>query len=111
MNPSEPTTSTKEPAGAAMPRFTCHRPAETSRKITSGKQARSQYHGKPLTGLLSVSVTLFFGTKRRADLDNFHKLSFDALSGIVWEDDSQIGQLMVLLGYDKERPRIELRVD
>ena len=91
-----------------MPRFTCHRPAETSRKITSGKQARSQYHGKPLTVLLAVSVTLFFGTRRRADLDNFHKLSFDALSGIVWDDDSQVEELTVRRGYDRERLRVEL---
>jgi hypothetical protein len=30
-----------------------------------------------------VSVRFFFGTKRKADLDNFNKLWQDALSGIV----------------------------
>ncbi len=66
--------------------------------------------GKPLKGDIEVSVTLYFGTKRRADLDNFNKLSLDALTGIVWEDDSQIAKLMIERGYDKARPRMEVRV-
>jgi Holliday junction resolvase RusA-like endonuclease len=39
-------------------------------------EARSQWKGKPLEGDIEVSITLYFGTKRRADLDNFNKLSF-----------------------------------
>jgi Holliday junction resolvase RusA-like endonuclease len=45
-------------------------------------EARAQWNGKPLTGDIEVSITLYFGTKRRADLDNFNKLSLDALSRI-----------------------------
>jgi hypothetical protein len=37
-----------------------------------------------------MHVTLYFGTKREADWDNFHKLSCDALNGIAYDDDSQI---------------------
>jgi hypothetical protein len=33
----------------------------------------------PLEGDIAVSITLYFGTKRRADLDNFNKLSLNAL--------------------------------
>jgi Holliday junction resolvase RusA-like endonuclease len=73
-------------------------------------EARSQWRGKPLTGDIEVSVTLYFGTKRRADWDNFHKLSCDALSGIAYEDDSQIRQVTVALAYDKQKPRIEIAV-
>ena len=75
-----------------------------------GYQARSQFHGEPLRGRLAIEVTIYFKTKRRADWDNFHKLSMDALSGIVWEDDSQIEQALVRKCYDKERPRIEVEV-
>jgi len=57
-----------------------------------------------------VSVTIFISTKRKADWDNFHKLSMDALTGIVWEDDSQIQQAIVRKCYDKEQPRIEIKV-
>jgi transposase len=64
--------------------------------------------GPPLKGDVEVFITLFFGTKRRADWDNFHKLSCDALSGIVYEDDSQIRRATVALAYDKRRPRIEV---
>jgi hypothetical protein len=35
----------------------------------------------PLEGDIAVSITLYFGTKRRADLDNFNKLSLNALTG------------------------------
>lgn len=71
-------------------------------------QARSQWSGKPLTGSLCMEVTLYFGTRRRADIDNFNKLWADALTGIVWEDDSQIIELRLRKAYDRERPRIEV---
>jgi Holliday junction resolvase RusA-like endonuclease len=68
-------------------------------------EARAQWKGKPLAGDIEVSITLYFGTKRAADWDNFHKLSCDALSG--YEDDKQSdGQTMA---YDKARPRIEIK--
>ena len=73
-------------------------------------EAKSQWRGAPLTGELKLSVRFFFGTKRKADLDNFNKLWQDALSGIVYEDDSQIGELHLYRDYDKLKPRIELEV-
>jgi Holliday junction resolvase RusA-like endonuclease len=38
---------------------------------------------EPRAGDIEVSMTLYFGTKRKADLDNFNKLSLDALTGIA----------------------------
>lgn len=73
-------------------------------------QAKSQYKGKPLTSDLELTVELFFGTKRVQDWDNFHKLSMDALTGVVWEDDSQIQVAHVYKKYDKENPRIEITI-
>jgi Holliday junction resolvase RusA-like endonuclease len=73
-------------------------------------EAKSQWKGKPLEGDIEVSITLYFGTKRRADLDNFNKLSLDALTGIAYLDDSQIAKLTIERGYDKVRPRIEMTV-
>jgi Holliday junction resolvase RusA-like endonuclease len=43
-------------------------------------------------------------------LDNFNKLWQDALTGIVYEDDSQIAELHLYRDYDKARPRIEIEV-
>lgn len=71
-------------------------------------EAKSQWKGKPLEGDIDVSITLFFGTKRRADLDNFNKLSLDALTGIAYLDDSQIANFTIERAYDKARPRIEV---
>jgi Holliday junction resolvase RusA-like endonuclease len=45
-----------------------------------------------------VSITLYFGAKRRADLDNFNKLSLDALTGIAYDDGSQIGGANTCVG-------------
>jgi len=74
------------------------------------KQASEQWVGKPLEGDVEVDIKLYFGTKRKADWDNFHKLSMDALSGIVWVDDVQIQKAVVEKFYDKEAPRIEIKI-
>lgn len=73
-------------------------------------EAKSQWTGKPLTGELQLLVHFFFKTARRADLDNFNKLWADALTGIVYEDDSQISSLTLVRGYDKANPRIEITI-
>lgn len=73
-------------------------------------QAKQQWKGKPITGLLEVMIRVFYYTKRRIDWDNWHKLSMDSLTGIVWEDDSQIRKATVILGYDKNDPRIEIEI-
>lgn len=74
-------------------------------------EAKSQYQKRaPLTGELSIGIRLYFGDLRKRDWDNFHKLSMDALSGIVWEDDSQIKKCFVEVFYDKKNPRIEVEV-
>jgi Holliday junction resolvase RusA-like endonuclease len=52
----------------------------------------------------------YFGTKRRADIDNFNKLSLDALTGIAYDDDSQVAELHLYRAYDKNRPRIEVQI-
>lgn len=74
-------------------------------------EARTQFHGEPLSEPLCVTVRLFYGTKRKADWDNAHKLWQDALTGIVWLDDSQIVEAHVFKRYDKERPRIEIELE
>lgn len=73
-------------------------------------EARSQWRLPALQGELELDITLYFGTKRRSDVDNFHKLSLDALTGILYADDSQITDFHVHKRYDKERPRIEISV-
>lgn len=73
-------------------------------------EAKSQWKKPMLTCEIAIGIKIYFGTKRKADWDNFHKLSMDALSGIVWEDDSQIKKCLVEVFYDKENPRLEISV-
>lgn len=70
----------------------------------------AKLHGEPLQGRLEIEVTLCFDRNARKDWDNFHKLSMDALYGIVWEDDDQIDRAHVHKRYDEENPRIEVTV-
>lgn len=74
-------------------------------------QAKAQHRGQATDKPLKVVMRLYFGTKRKADIDNFNKLCFDSLTGIVWVDDSQVGDFHITKGYDKENPRIELEID
>jgi len=73
-------------------------------------QAKSQWKGKPIVEDLELKIKLFFNRKGKHDWDNFHKLSMDALTGIVWADDSQIQKATVEKFYDKENPRIEINL-
>lgn len=73
-------------------------------------EVKSQWKGKPLSGDIELWVTLFFGTKRKADLDNFNKILLDSMTGIVYDDDSQINHLHIERAYDKRSPRIEISV-
>jgi Holliday junction resolvase RusA-like endonuclease len=54
---------------------------------------------------VELEIGLYFGTKRKADWDNFHKLSCDALTGIVYDDDSQVRRVVVEKHFDKARAR------
>ena len=40
-------------------------------------------------------MRLYHGTKHKKDIDNYSKIVFDSLNGIVWEDDVQIQKMLV----------------
>lgn len=74
-------------------------------------QIKQQMRGmNMLTCQLRVAIQLYHKTKRKSDWDNFHKLSMDAMSGLVYEDDSQIQFATVSKGYDPVDPRIEIDI-
>ena len=76
-------------------------------KHSIGWEARDQFHGEPLKGDLRIRVEMYFGDKRKRDIDNIKAL-LDALSGIVWEDDSQIVELHLFKHVGAKKPRIEI---
>lgn len=74
-----------------------------------GWEAQGQFHGKPLSGPLAVTVALYWPDRRKHDVDNI-KVLLDALTGIVWEDDGQIVDLHITKEFDKKAPRVEMTV-
>ena len=60
---------------------------------------------------IKVKAIIYFGDRRKRDLDNHNKLWQDALSWIVFKDDKQITDLHIIKWYDKENPRIEINIE
>ena len=75
------------------------------------KQAMLQYIGKPIDTVLSVYIRLYFGDNTRRDIDNWHKLTLDALSWVVYEDDKQIKLATIQIMDKSDRPRIEIVIE
>lgn len=58
-----------------------------------------------------VWLKLWFPDRRKRDPGNYRKLVTDALTGIVYADDSQASdERQTRVGYDKEHPRAEVWV-
>ena len=79
-------------------------------KLAYQKQIMAQYTSLPLKTSVGLKMSLWQGNKRKNDIDNFNKLVFDSLTGLIYEDDSQIQELTIIKGYDKENPRVELTI-
>lgn len=84
----------------------------TGKKIKQSYQFeyKDQHEGDPIKGEVEVYISLFFGDRRKRDVDNFNKLILDAASGIVYDDDVQIHRLTIEKHYDKATPRAEVTV-
>jgi Holliday junction resolvase RusA-like endonuclease len=73
-------------------------------------EAKEQWKEEPITGDVSLRVEVYHDSKRKNDIDNFNKILFDSLTGIVWVDDQQVQELTLSKRYDKDNPRIELTI-
>ena len=62
-------------------------------------------------GDVSFSMTVFFGDRRKRDLQNCFASVCDALEGIVYENDSQIKYLTASKGYVKGKWGFRILVD
>lgn len=81
-----------------------------SLKLDYGRQAKSQWKDEPIEGEILVEIKLYFKRGGKHDIDNYGKILLDSLTGIVWVDDSQIGQMIVTKLIDKDNPRIEIEI-
>lgn len=64
----------------------------------------------PTTSDILIRSTWTFGTLRRKDLQNCGKLEYDALNGVVYEDDSQIVDIIQQKRYKKNEPSVLIEV-
>lgn len=58
-------------------------------------QIKRQWNEKPIKTPLSVIIEFIFTDKRRRDLDNYLKIILDSCNKVVWNDDSQIVELIL----------------
>lgn len=74
-------------------------------------QAKMQYKWPVLENHLSITIRLYFKDKRVRDWDNWHKLSMDSLTGVIYKDDNQIKSVTIhIMEADKWNPRIEIDI-
>lgn len=63
-----------------------------------------------IRGGIELNILQYFGDKRKRDIDAYIKILLDAMSGIVYEDDSQIEAMHVYKSVDKENPRVIIQI-
>jgi crossover junction endodeoxyribonuclease RusA len=73
-------------------------------------QAHIQWHRSLITDPVTIEIYLYFKDKRRRDIDNWHKILLDSLTGVIWDDDSQIIEMTVKKFIDPVNPRIEVKL-
>ena len=74
------------------------------------RQIRTQYTWEILKTPLRVKIELYFKDKRKRDWDNWHKLSMDAMEGIIFENDNQLDCDWVQRYFWDKNPRIEIEI-
>ena len=72
-------------------------------------EIRSQVNFEPIKGTVALNV-LFYFKNSRMDIDNALKALLDCMTGLIYEDDSQIEELHVFKMIDKQNPRIEIQI-
>jgi Holliday junction resolvase RusA-like endonuclease len=63
------------------------------------------------SGYFRLTLDVYIKDKRRSDLSNYQKSIEDGCIGVVYRDDSHIHAIVATRHLDKDRPRVEVRVD
>lgn len=61
-------------------------------------------------GPVKLKIYYYLCSNRRKDLPNLDKSIADAMSGVVYDDDSQVVESHEYKLYDKENPRVEIEI-
>jgi Holliday junction resolvase RusA-like endonuclease len=78
-------------------------------KLNAQEQSKKIWKGKPMTCPIWFDVKVFL--KRERDLAGGLKVVADSFQGIVYEDDKQITEMTLHKEFDKENPRLEIKVE
>lgn len=62
------------------------------------------------TSEYQVQLDVYYRDKRSGDLDNLEKSILDGMQGVVYHNDKQVCSSIKSRHYDKERPRVCVRV-
>jgi len=73
-------------------------------------EIKQQYKGSPLEGELFLDMKIYFGDKRKRDIDNYSKIVLDSMNKTVYDDDHQIKKMHIEKFYDKIKPRVEVTI-
>ncbi len=58
-----------------------------------------------------IEVVMYLYFKRESDVDSRTKITLDLLQKAgIYKNDSQVYNLLIFKNFDKENPRVELRV-
>ena len=79
-------------------------------KLGMELECRNQYKAEMRTDDVCVNVIFYFKDNHRRDIDSHLKALLDSMTGIVYEDDSQVNELHVYKYVDKKNPRVEVSV-
>lgn len=76
----------------------------------AGVWLQAQHVGfEPFAGPVVVYLHVY-RARKAGDLDNFAKVTLDALRGVAYQDDDQIVELHLWRHDDKANPRVEIEV-
>jgi len=76
-------------------------------RMIAQKECRNQMWKCSKDEKIVMELTVFWGNNRRQDVHNLHKISADALQGIVYEDDRWLLIRDINFSVDKKTPRAE----
>lgn len=79
-------------------------------KESNAWDIKKQWKKKPISGDVRVKLCFYFESNRRRDIDGPIKALLDAMSGIVYNDDSQIVELHVFKTNASPDPRVEIEI-
>ena len=72
-------------------------------------EAKRQYKGELLKGDVKINKVIYY-LKRPRDIQGAQKVLWDALEGVVYENDKQIADYRVVRKWDKNNPRTEISI-